>query len=243
VLVQPAAYDEAMALCGVYPLKEAAGCVDGIAHSFFNYVSPADYHTVDWFEWCAPRVWSPTCFRNAFQYGPVSMFNVSKNGRETRVEWLRVSDVRPRALYDVTPTLVSRCMALAEDVQPGCIYAIVSSDWANYIAPPPPPLPAGAKPTLPVWKANTTECFLPIYGIALHNDPTNPVIDVHGSCGVLQKYGAACQIRSKQVVWTSKMFADFCCDEVRCPRKPSTEAEVQVAAIKSSAREHHPDGH
>jgi len=190
------------------------------------------------------------------------MFNVSKNGRETRVEWLRVSDVRPRALYDVTPTLVSRCMALAEDVQPGCIYAIVSSDWANYIAPPPPPLPAGAKPTLPVWKANTTEyvafcsqaafrhsprlmdtCFLPIYGIALHNDPTNPVIDVHGSCGVLQKYGAACQIRSKQVVWTSKMFADFCCDEVRCPRKPSTEAEVQVAAIKSSAREHHPDGH
>jgi len=61
-----------MALCGVYPLKEAAGCVDGIAHSFFNYVSPADYHTVDWFEWCAPRVWSPTCFRNAFQYGPVS---------------------------------------------------------------------------------------------------------------------------------------------------------------------------
>jgi len=87
----------------------------------------------------------------------VSMFNVSKNGRETRVEWLRVSDVRPRALYDVTPTLVSRCMALAEDVQPGCIYAIVSSDWANYIAPPPPPLPAGAKPTLPVWKANTTE--------------------------------------------------------------------------------------
>merc|ERR1712046_434630 len=84
-------------------------------------------------------------------------------------------------------------------------------------------------------------CFMPIYSRAA-NEQKHAIVDVRDQCGVLAQYGATCQVERNRVVWVSKFFPEFACDETICPRKTSTSAVV-VPISKNDARQHHPDGH
>ena len=131
--LQPQDYDAGMTLCSLFELEEAAGCADGVSHSFFNYHADEEWPR-DWLWYCAERLWPAFCYRSIFQYGPLSLFNISKVGLSTRLEWLTVVGVKVPAFMQTIVGLRSMCLLLPAEVQASCIWGLVSSDWKYYVS-------------------------------------------------------------------------------------------------------------
>ena len=130
-------YDSIVLRCGgSFDFEEASGCVEGVLHSYFNYL-PMNLTgwPVNWTSWCARRPWPAYCFRNVMQYGPLSLFGHQKDGDMTQVEYLTsFVGVRPPSLVKTPKELAQMCKSFSSPhLRGSCVYGIMTSSWASYI--------------------------------------------------------------------------------------------------------------
>jgi len=241
-------FDAAMRLCGELKLLEAAGCADGISHSYFNYMPIGDWPQ-DWVAFCAPRVWPALCFRSIVQYAPLSVHNISKDGRPTQAEWLEMVQVKPRELASLPRRLAERCMELPEQLQPSCVYGIMSSSYGYQVVAStsaytiqPDEVAKFCSQSL-FWNNRTRlmdACLIAAYNVV--RKKRSPKARVIPHCVELQldAHGSRCQLDpSEPVIWGAKLYPSFACERERCPY------DGVLAATPKTAREeeHHVDGH
>ena len=252
-------YDATMSLCGLFGVEEAAGCADGVSHSFFNYMTEEQWPR-DWLWYCAKRPWPAYCYRNVFEYAPLSLFGIQKNGSSTRLEWLTVVGVKVPTFSKVTTRLREMCLELPAEVQASCIYGIVTSDWKHYVATNVASF-SGARSGnyVPSFVVNPSTvmafcnvegiqknvrvldtCLLPVYDITRKTQKGSrypPCVATFG------KYGAKCRVEADDVVvWGAKKFPAWACDRVLCPyRLGPTHALTANESIGTV--QHRLDGH